>query len=760
MPHQSKALARKLAAALAQRGPHYHPRTRHLLPDGSPRYTNRLILEDSPYLLQHAHNPVDWFPWGEEAFATARRENKPVFLSIGYATCHWCHVMEKESFEDEDIARYINQHFIAIKVDRERRPDVDATYMAAVMLMRGNGGWPMSSFLTPDGKPFYGGTYFPPQQFLALLNKISAAWGTQRKELTAFAEKLADAVRETTAARATAAAVGQSAIEAAQAQIVERWAAADQSGIAGPLFPNEPELLFLLARAKRGGHGDLLQAARTHLDSMMRGGIYDQIGGGFHRYATDGQWRIPHFEKMLYNQAHLARAYGEAYALTGDVLYARVARQTLDYELREMAAPGGGFYSASDADSSEGEGTFFVWSPKQVADVLGVKEGTWLAAVLGITDPGNFEGRSIPYLPRDLGEVGGDHLQATLQRLDRDRAALLKVRDTRVHPDRDAKIVTAWNGMLITTLAQAAALLDRPRYREVALETANFLWQHNQHDDGKLYRVTPQLQGPLPAAQEDYAYFAQACIALYDVTQDRVWLSRAEMLVQHMLTGFQDKEHGGFFMGEAHAAAIARPKDGNDGAIPSGNAIALDVLAKLYQRTGKPEYEGIAQQTLNAFSGDIQRNAGAFATMLQAADDLFNGEPGRLQYAAKGVVRAEATRTASGVEVTLAIRDGWHIQAHEVSAEEFIATQLGLAGDAGGWTLTNVSYPKAVRVRLGFADDLLNVYQGRVKIGGLLKRTGKSAPGPTLTLRVQACNDKICLLPETLRFRFPLRQAK
>jgi len=754
MQKRSPDLAQKLVAALARRGPDYHPRTQHLLANGKPEFINRLILEDSPYLLQHAHNPVDWFPWGTEAFDKARGENKPVFLSIGYATCHWCHVMEKESFENLEIARFLNAHFVSVKVDRERRPDVDATYMAAVMLMRGNGGWPMSTILTAQGKPFFGGTYFPPDQFLALLKKVAAAWVDQRAQLTAFADQLSDGVREMTAARVAVEAVGQPAIEAAQAQILQRWAASDQAPT-GPRFPNEPELLFLLARAQRGGHADLLDAARRRLDQMMRGGIYDQIGGGFHRYATDGQWRIPHFEKMLYNQAHLARAYGVAYQLTGEWLYARIARQTLDYELREMAAPKGGFYSASDADSRDGEGTFFVWTPAQLEAGLGSEEAQWLAPLLGIQSPGNFEGRSIPYLPRDLRELAKpEALPALLKRLDTDRAKLLTLRDTRNQPAQDRKIVTAWNGMLITTLARLAKPLHRPQYVDVAFNTAEFLWQHNQHSNGKLWRVTPELQDPLAATQDDYAYLAQACLALYDVSSDPKWLDRARALTRNMIDLFWDTEHGGFFMGQAHGTSIARPKESNDTATPSGNAVDLDVLARLHNRTGKVEYADQARKTLNAFSGDIQRSPGAFATMLKGADDLMNRESGPLQYAGKGVVRIEAERSDKQVAVVLTIRSGWHIQAHEVSAEEFIATEMRLASDVNGWTMTDVHYPEGESVQLGFNDEPLKVYQGKIHLQGDLRATaGAANTDVTVQVRVQACNDRICLLPENLDLR-------
>ena len=486
------ALAERLRAAVAEKGSGYEPRTHHLRPDGGAKYTNRLILEDSPYLVQHAHNPVDWYSWGPEAFARAKREGKPIFLSIGYSTCHWCHVMERESFESEDIARLLNESFVAIKMDRERRPDVDELYMTAVQLFTGRGGWPMSTFLTPEGKPFFGGTYYPPDRFSTLLGRVRDAWLNQRPQLVERAEEITERVRQITGSRGKAQKVGREVIDKALAQVVARYDT-KRGGFGGaPKFPHEPELLFLLAHGLRHGDASALEAAIGSLEAMARGGIHDQVGGGFHRYSTDVGWLVPHFEKMLYNQAHLARAYLAAYQLTGDVLLGRVARQVLDYVLREMTSPTGGFYSATDADSKGEEGLFFLWTPVELREALDPEEAELAIDLWGVTEQGNFEDSNILHLPAALdwyAAAKGMYLPELLSRIDTVREKLWQAREKREHPLRDDKIVTAWNGMMITALAEGSEVLGDEQYLAAARRAAEFLWQTNRRPDGSLWRV-------------------------------------------------------------------------------------------------------------------------------------------------------------------------------------------------------------------------------------------------------------------------------
>ncbi len=770
----TEALRDKLLDALAAKGESYRPRTHHLTPDGRPHYTNRLILEDSPYLIQHAHNPVDWYPWGPEAFERAKAENKPIFLSIGYSTCHWCHVMERESFEDVEIARLMNQHFVCIKIDRERRPDVDEFYMTAVQMLTGRGGWPMSSVLTPDGEPFFGGTYFPPPRFTDLLRRINAAWGSQRGELIQQAAKVTAEVRRATAARGEAQAVGGQALEKAVAQIVGSH---DRrlGGFGGaPKFPHEPELLFLLARSLRHTDAEALAAAENSLDAMARGGIYDQVGGGFHRYSTDAEWLVPHFEKMLYNQAHLSRAYLAAYRLTGKAFYARVAGETLDYFLREMTAPEGGFYSATDADSAGVEGEFFVWTPGELRAVLSAEDAELVIALWGVSERGNFEGQNILHLSRGFDAFAAEQgleLEALLERVDAVRDQLWRVREVREHPLRDDKIVTAWNGMMITALAEASEVLSDDRYLAAAAKAADFLWTANRRAEGALWRVHLAGSSSIPALQEDYAYLAEAMTTLYDVTGKARWLERARELADAMLAKFWDPEDGGFYMTAAGADPylIVRPKSPNDGAIPSGNSVAVRTLAMLAARTGERTYSDRANATLSAFAASIERYPAGFAYMLKGADELLHGAAGPRRYSAAGTVKATA-RVVPGapgdgsdgikIEVDLAIRDGWHVNSDRPLSEDLIATDLS-AGD-GEWTLDDVDYPPPDTVRLGFQDQPLNVFIGDVRFTARARSSITPPPAEEsgaavipLRLRIQACDDRVCLKPEDLVLALP-----
>ncbi len=455
-PERTELLKQTLKQAREDKKGHYPTRTEHLQEGGDPTYTNRLILEDSPYLLQHAHNPVDWHPWGAEAFEVAKRENKPIFLSIGYSTCHWCHVMEKESFENPAIASVINQHFIAIKVDRERRPDVDKTYMNAVMLLTGSGGWPMSSFLTSDGNPFFGGTYYPPDLFKNLLLRVAEVWSQQREQLMAQGERVSVAVSQLTSHQAKVGSLGKDAVLRATTDILSTHDPIRGGFGKAPKFPQESQLLFLLNEAERNDNEQALEALRVTLDAMSRGGIYDQVGGGFHRYSTDDRWLVPHFEKMLYNQAHLGRVYLRAWRLTGDPLYRRIATQTFDYVLRDMTSPDGAFYSATDADSEGEEGIYFLWSTDQISKSLSPPDAELAIALFGVTDNGNFEGRNILHMPMPLDDFAKQNNLTTnelLMRLDTIRKQLYLSRESRELPLRDEKIITAWNGMMISSLA-------------------------------------------------------------------------------------------------------------------------------------------------------------------------------------------------------------------------------------------------------------------------------------------------------------------
>ena len=756
------SLVRDIEQALVAMGVDYSPRTVHLHPDGSPKYTNRLILEDSPYLIQHAHNPVDWYAWGPEAFNAAQRENKPIFLSIGYSTCHWCHVMERESFENPAIAKILNQYFIAIKVDRERRPDVDKTYMQAVMLIAQNGGWPMSSFLTSDGKPFFGGTYYPPDVFADLILRVASAWSEQREQLVAQGDQLSKAVAQMTNNQNAAGQLSQQAVKNA---VIEALYTHDElkGGFSqAPKFPQEPLLFLLLDESERSRNNDALKAVETTLDAMGRGGIYDQIGGGFHRYSTDNEWLVPHFEKMLYNQAHLSRVFLLAWRLTGRIDFRRVATQTFDYVLRDMTDPGGGFYSATDADSEGEEGIFFLWSTDQIRASLSERDANLAIKLFGVSDKGNFEHSNILHLPVPLETIAqeeGISLADLSIRVDRIRETLYQTREKREHPLRDQKILTAWNGMMISSLAQAGVLLGEPRYTKAASQAALFIWQHNRKGAGELSRVHLQGSSSIDAQQEDYAYFAEGLIHLYDATNERHWLDKAIEVTDGMLESFWDEEVGGFFMSPAQSqlTSMARQKDGgSDAAIPSGNSVALRVLQMLHARKANFEYSKHANTTLAAFANAINQNPTNFGYMLMAASNLQQGELSAQQYIARGGVRARAKQVdSSQFVIDLVIPEGWHVNSNQPRQKGLIATTVSLAGSEDGWEIEVVKYPEPITATLGFQSEALSLYKGKVRIE--IKVSEGARPGHLLPLQlgIQACNDKICLPPETVRLGVP-----
>ncbi|MEW8187705.1 MAG: thioredoxin domain-containing protein [Candidatus Thiodiazotropha endolucinida] len=761
-------MEQKLKAAYLTKGISYRPRTEHFNEDGSPRYINRLILEDSPYLLQHAHNPVDWYPWSEEAFARAKRENKPVFLSIGYSTCHWCHVMEKESFEDPAIAALLNEHFIPIKVDRESHPDVDQVYMTAVMLLTGHGGWPMSSFLTPQGKPFYGGTYYTPQQFTSLLQQISRLWRERQNDVEKQAEQVASAVEASNNLAGEAKALDSSVIGSAVDSMHSTFDEIQGGFGQAPKFPREPWLYLLLDQAERSDDRRALQMLETTLDQMARGGIYDQVGGGFHRYSTDYEWLVPHFEKMLYNQAHLSRIYLSAWRLTGREQFRRVATRTLDYVLREMTLPEGGFYSATDADSEGEEGLFFIWTREQISAALAPQDAELANSLYGVTPQGNFEGRNILHLNQDLEEYAEEHdlsIDSLRTQIDRINKKLLQVRSRRSPPLRDDKIVTAWNGMMITAFAQAAQILENPEYRKAAIKAAEFNWQHNRRGKGMLWRVHLDGESSIPATQEDYAYLAEALLYLYDLTAEAKWLQRAEELAHALTDRFFDTDEGGFFMNEAQSGitAMGRPKDeGSDNAMPSGSSVAIHVLQRLWQRTGKLDYRRQTDALIARFAPSIERNPTSYGYLLTATASHHHGELGGLAYAAQGGIRIEGAVALSSNQLLLSvdidIPDGWHINSNQPMAKDLIATRLKLSERVQGWQMGPVTYPEGARQVLAFQQQPLSVFSGKVRLQALVSTEESSPTAPLilpLEIRLQACNDQVCLAPETVTLSLP-----
>jgi uncharacterized protein YyaL (SSP411 family) len=587
---------------------------------------NRLARETSPYLLQHRENPVDWYPWGQEAIGRARAEDRPILLSVGYSACHWCHVMERESFEDAETAAYMNEHFVNVKVDREERPDVDALYMEAVQTISGQGGWPMTVFCDPDGVPFYGGTYFPPDEgrgmpsFRMVMEAVVDAYERQREEIRDRVPQM----------RAQLGAIGlvEPAAEAPEAALFEEalerlHGSADmrRGGFGGaPKFPPASAIELLLARGER----DIPE--RT-LDAMLAGGIYDQLGGGFARYSVDAGWLVPHFEKMLYDNALLARAYLHGWQALGHERYRRVCEETLDWALEEMRGPEGGFYSALDADSEGEEGRFYTWTPAEIRAALtdppptlpscinfSIQQIDKLMQFYGVEERGNFEGRTVLHLALGAGGEAPEGFEEM-------RRQLLAVRSLRVRPGLDDKRLTSWNALMLAALAEAGAVLERPAYLEAARECAEFLWGTLRDGEGRLLRTYKDGRAHLNAYLEDHAFLIEGLLTLYEASFEAVWFERARELAETMLTRFGDPERGGFFSTASdHEALIARRKEIGDHPIPSGNSSAALGLLRLAALSGERRYEEAAEGVLRLFAGPAQRHPESFAHLLRAID--------------------------------------------------------------------------------------------------------------------------------------------
>ena len=589
---------------------------------------NRLSGETSPYLLQHAHNPVDWFPWGEDAFERARTEDKPVLLSIGYSSCHWCHVMERESFDDPGIAALMNELFVNIKVDREERPDVDDVYMKAVQLLIGRGGWPLTVFLTPDRRPFHGGTYFPPADrhglpgFPRVLRAVAQAYRDCPGEIERAAKQLLSGVEHLDASSVRTETLDVSLPNRAATALLKHvdWV---HGGIGGaPKFPHPQALQLFLRHHHETGRAEFLTAVRLSCERMAAGGVYDQIGGGFHRYSVDDQWLVPHFEKMLYDNAQLPRVYLDAYQTTGHEDFRRVVEETLDYVLREMRDEGGAFYSSTDADSEGVEGEFFVWTPSDLKVVLGPEEAELVGRYWDITAAGNFEGRSIPHPVasiEDLARRCGRSLEATRRTVAGARARLYAARSARIPPARDEKVLVSWNALAISALADAGRVLDSRTYLDAARSGADFLWSELRRD-GRLLHVWARGIAKQPAFLDDHAFLAAAWLDLFEATADGAHLDRAREVWELVETYFHDERGGYFFTPSDGETLIARSKSGTDGALPSGNGVAAIVLQRLHALTGQERYRMRAEEILRLYHDAAADQPFAYATYLEALE--------------------------------------------------------------------------------------------------------------------------------------------
>ena len=606
--------------------------------DGGPSF-NRLVFSQSPYLLQHARNPVDWWPWGDEAFAAAKEQRKPVFLSIGYSTCHWCHVMEHESFEDPAVAALMNEAFICIKVDREERPDVDHVYMTVTQAMTGRGGWPMTVILTPDREAFYSGTYFPKDQLgqrpgmMQLVPALRKAWDENHDQVVAEAGKITEYLRKLSSAQPGAALDGKT-LDLAEQQLGGRFDSERGGFSQAPKFPIPHHLRFLLRRHARNKDPQALAMVTKTLREMRLGGVWDHVGFGFHRYSTDRNWLVPHFEKMLYDQALLAMAYTEAWQVAGDPLLRQTAEEILTYVLRDMTDPEGGFYSAEDADSEGEEGLFYLWTVDELTDVLGTEDGELAAKVWNASNPGNFRdeatGRvganNIPHLARPLSELAVDmemEFDVLAQRMASIRERLFLAREERIHPLKDDKVLTDWNGLMIAAMATAGRAMQDPTYTGAAVRAAEFAWNElRDRQSGRLFKRWRAGQAGLDGMLEDYAFMGWGLLELFETTQDARWLAWSRELTDLAMQHFR-AEGGGFHLSpDDGEALIVRAKEVYDGAIPSGNSVMALNLARLARLTGHAPYEEQAQGVLKAFSGQVGSNAAAHSQLMCALDFL------------------------------------------------------------------------------------------------------------------------------------------
>jgi uncharacterized protein YyaL (SSP411 family) len=593
------------------------------------KHTNRLADETSPYLQQHAHNPVDWYPWGEEALERSKREDRPILLSIGYSACHWCHVMERESFEDDEIARQMNEQFVNIKVDREERPDLDQIYMSAVQMMTRHGGWPLTVFLTPDLVPFYGGTYFPPEDrhqmpgFPRILAAVSEAYRTRPDEVKQSASEILSELQKMSVAPESSETINTQLLDNAYRGLARSYDPLHGGFGGAPKFPSSMSLDFLLRTWKRTGDERALEMVTHSCRQMAAGGMYDQLGGGFHRYSTDARWLVPHFEKMLYDNALLARLYLHAHQATGEAFFRQVVEETLQYVKREMTDESGAFYSTQDADSEGVEGKFFVWDKDEVESLLGPVDARLFCAYFDVTEGGNFEEQNILNVPKSADEVAraeGVTHERLAEAVERGRGILFTERERRIKPGRDEKVITAWNGLMLEAFAEAAAVLGREDYRETAERNADFILK-TLASDGLLLHVYKDERAKHVGFLDDYAFVVSGLVTLYETTGRLRWLREAVRLADKMLEEFWDEEGGGlFYNGRSGEQLIVRSKDYFDNATPSGNSVAAEALLRLSVLTGSEDYRRRGVNLLRLVRDAVERYPSAFGYALGAFD--------------------------------------------------------------------------------------------------------------------------------------------
>ena len=755
-------------------------------------HTNLLIHESSPYLLQHAHNPVDWHPWGDAAFAKAKREDKPIFLSIGYSTCYWCHVMEVESFEDPEVAKVINEHFVAIKVDREERPDIDEQYMLATQLLTQRGGWPNSVWLTPEGKPWMAGTYFPKKQFISVLNQLNEVWQTRRADVDKQAAAITRAAKGISEPSLTGSSqLTPELLQQATQQLVARFDSGRGGFHGAPKFPPHSALRLLIQQFRDTSDKTLLVPATQTLDAMWLGGIHDHIGGGFHRYSTDTQWLLPHFEKMLCDNAQLMSIYADAFELTGQPRYRDAVADIYAWVDREMTSPQGAFYSALDSGDVGKEGEAYVWTMQRLRDTLTPAELEMFTKVYHIEPGGNFAeestgeqtGANIPHRTETFeaqAQQSGADVEELKVQLATIRAKLLSARLTWPQPHKDDKVLTSWNGLMIASLARAGRLLNEPRYSESAERAAEFILG-NMVRDGKLLRSFRDGQAKLPGYLDDYACFTLGLVELYKATGHIRWLQQAEKFATDMIAGFEDQQSGGFFFTtHDHEELLVRSKHlGGGGNMPDPNGAALQVLVELFELTGNENFRTVSRTALQSLAPLMLRQPAASEDLLLATSHLLSSdnkpslagahapdspEAATSQRAGPVLISADASkpRVAEAdmftVTIVIEIDDGWHLYAENPDAD-FVQPSGVSVGANEQLTIGEIEPPKASRRRDEVLKQNLNTYSGHIEFKIPVSVNAQSPVGPTnlsITVTTQACDASRCLPMKTTQLTLPI----
>ena len=747
----------------------YEKRTEHLNSDGTAVFINRLVQEDSPYLLQHAHNPVNWFPWGEEAFEKARSLNRPIFLSIGYSTCHWCHVMEIESFDNVEVAKVLNENFISIKMDREQYPDIDEFYMTGLQLISGHGGWPMSNFLLPNGKPFFAATYFPPPNFLKLLLQIADHWEDKHSELEDSANKISDSIARMIARERQSAPLADDLVNTVRQALFQRE---DRShgGLAGaPKFPQEPLLLFMLESGLKDRNSNALDFVSRALEAMARGGIYDQVAGGFHRYSVDAEWLVPHFEKMLYNQSQLALLYLLTHRFSGDKYFARVCKQTISYVLRDMQLPEGGFYSATDADSEGREGLFFVWDKDEVKRVLKKPEFELVVDVFGLSEDGNFEGSNILYLTRsfsDLENKYGKDFESTLNSILNE---LYNYREQRVHPLRDEKLIVAWASAFITTLGEAGFYFREAEWIESAEKAVRLIVEKCVDEEFKVSRIYLNEKVSIEGQLEDYVNLVEALLCIYDLTNKQDYLLQAHFIMSKCLEEFWDKQKRALYLSPSNQIGpqLTRSLSASDGAILSPISTAIRCLSKLHNRSALFEselnYKKYADESLSAIAVDINENAMSHTSSLRQVEAGGREDLSLIQFASGGLTKISVVLGEiedPGLKVLkfkFEVAEGWHLNAPQADKESYCPLSLDVNSHEQAWQVLSLEYPDSEELINVPGDSGVPVYKNEFYVNTRLRRIHSSSDrlcfSALLTVSLQLCNEQHCLLPEKIDFR-------